>query len=65
MADIRGPRARGRRADAANERLMVAGGALSRFPFCPALAFQQTGDPRRRIPPVQRAQIADTLRARA
>jgi MoaA/NifB/PqqE/SkfB family radical SAM enzyme len=50
--------------DAANERLMAAGGALSRFPFCPALAFQQTGDPLTPDPAhVQRAQIADALRA--
>jgi len=31
----------------ANESLRDAGGAVSRFPFCPALAFQLTGDPLR------------------
>jgi MoaA/NifB/PqqE/SkfB family radical SAM enzyme len=30
---------------AANDRLLGMGPALSAFPFCPALAFQQTGDP--------------------
>lgn len=29
----------------ANDRLLRAGGALARFPFCPALAEQATGDP--------------------
>jgi AdoMet-dependent heme synthase len=29
----------------ANERLRSEGGALSRFPFCPAIAAQRTGDP--------------------
>ena len=32
-------------ARAANDRLVDAGGALSAFPFCPALAYQNTGDP--------------------
>jgi MoaA/NifB/PqqE/SkfB family radical SAM enzyme len=32
---------------AANEALMGMGEALARFPFCPALAFQRTGDPLR------------------
>jgi MoaA/NifB/PqqE/SkfB family radical SAM enzyme len=31
-------------AEAANERLVEAGGALASFPFCPALALQRTGD---------------------
>ncbi len=31
-------------ARAANERMRAAGGALSAFPFCPALALQRTGD---------------------
>lgn len=30
---------------AANDRLLEMGPALSSFPFCPALAYQQTGDP--------------------
>lgn len=30
---------------AANDRLVREGGALARFPFCPALAEQSTGDP--------------------
>ncbi len=32
-------------ARAANDRLVQIGGALARFPFCPALALQRTGDP--------------------
>jgi MoaA/NifB/PqqE/SkfB family radical SAM enzyme len=32
---------------AANDLLVDAGGALARFPFCPALAHQRTGDPLR------------------
>ena len=31
----------------ANEAMRTAGGAVGRFPFCPALAFQNTGDPLR------------------
>jgi MoaA/NifB/PqqE/SkfB family radical SAM enzyme len=31
-------------ARAANDRMVEAGGALSSFPFCPALALQRTGD---------------------
>lgn len=31
-------------AQAANERMLDAGGALATFPFCPALALQRTGD---------------------
>jgi hypothetical protein len=34
-------------ARAANDRLVEAGGALAVFPFCPALAQQNTGDPLR------------------
>jgi MoaA/NifB/PqqE/SkfB family radical SAM enzyme len=34
-------------ARAANDLLVEAGGALARFPFCPALALQRTGDPLR------------------
>jgi len=34
-------------ARAANDRLVEKGGALARFPFCPALALQRTGDPLR------------------
>jgi MoaA/NifB/PqqE/SkfB family radical SAM enzyme len=30
---------------AANDRIAAAGGALAAFPFCPALAQQNTGDP--------------------
>jgi MoaA/NifB/PqqE/SkfB family radical SAM enzyme len=29
---------------AANERMLEEGGTLARFPFCPALAFEKTGD---------------------
>jgi MoaA/NifB/PqqE/SkfB family radical SAM enzyme len=32
-------------AQTANDRLLAGGGALARFPFCPALAQQATGDP--------------------
>jgi len=32
---------------AANDRMVEAGGALASFPFCPALALQNTGDPLR------------------
>jgi MoaA/NifB/PqqE/SkfB family radical SAM enzyme len=32
-------------ARSANDRMVQAGGALSSFPFCPALALQRTGDP--------------------
>jgi MoaA/NifB/PqqE/SkfB family radical SAM enzyme len=31
-------------ADAANDMLVAAGGALAAFPYCPALAQQRTGD---------------------
>jgi len=34
-------------ARAANDRMVEAGGALASFPFCPALALQNTGDPLR------------------
>jgi hypothetical protein len=34
-----------RTAEAANDRMVEAGGALAAFPFCPALALQRTGDP--------------------
>jgi MoaA/NifB/PqqE/SkfB family radical SAM enzyme len=47
----------------ANDRLFEAGGAVSRFPFCPALAYQRTGDPL--LPDddhVQRALAADRVR---
>ena len=30
---------------AANDRLVATGGALASFPFCPAVAYQNTGDP--------------------
>jgi MoaA/NifB/PqqE/SkfB family radical SAM enzyme len=30
---------------AANDRLVATGGSLASFPFCPALAYQNTGDP--------------------
>jgi MoaA/NifB/PqqE/SkfB family radical SAM enzyme len=49
---------------AANEAMRSRGGALARFPFCPALAAQHTGDP---LEPdeahVARARIVDRLRA--
>jgi MoaA/NifB/PqqE/SkfB family radical SAM enzyme len=46
-----------------NDALVEAGGAVSRFPFCPALAHQNTGDvtaadPAHRL----RAEIADRVR---
>ncbi len=31
----------------ANDRMVAAGGAVASFPFCPALAYQNTGDPLR------------------
>jgi MoaA/NifB/PqqE/SkfB family radical SAM enzyme len=34
-------------ARAANDRLVDSGGAVAAFPFCPALAYQNTGDPLR------------------
>jgi MoaA/NifB/PqqE/SkfB family radical SAM enzyme len=48
---------------AANDRLVATGGALASFPFCPALAYQNTGDPlqpdeRHR----ERAEIAQRIR---
>ena len=30
---------------AVNDRLLAAGGAMASYPFCPALAMQETGDP--------------------
>jgi MoaA/NifB/PqqE/SkfB family radical SAM enzyme len=49
---------------AANEAMRSRGGALARFPFCPALAAQHTGDP---LEPDEghglRARIVDGLRA--
>jgi MoaA/NifB/PqqE/SkfB family radical SAM enzyme len=47
----------------ANERLRTEGGAVSRFPFCPAIAAQRTGDPL--VPDaehVARALAADAVR---
>lgn len=38
-------RAAAQAAQAANGRMLEAGGALASFPFCPALALQRTGDP--------------------
>ena len=60
------------RADAArvaqqsNEAMLARGGALARFPFCPALAAQKTGDPL--VPDeghVEQAGIVDVLRPAA
>lgn len=51
---------------AANERMLAQGGALSRFPFCPALAAQHTSDPLR--PDSEHAvhsAIVESLRTRA
>jgi MoaA/NifB/PqqE/SkfB family radical SAM enzyme len=52
-------------ARAANDALVRRGGAAARFPFCPALALQQTGDA---LEPdagfLQRAEAADRLRTR-
>jgi len=49
---------------AANDAMLARGGTLSRFPFCPALAAQLTGDP---LAPDEdlraRARIVETLRA--
>jgi len=50
-------------ARSANDRLRAAGGAVSRFPFCPAIAAQRTGDPL--LPDadhVARARAADRVR---
>jgi MoaA/NifB/PqqE/SkfB family radical SAM enzyme len=47
----------------ANDALVQAGGALARFPFCPALAHQHTGDVTRADPAHRlRAEIADRVR---
>jgi MoaA/NifB/PqqE/SkfB family radical SAM enzyme len=47
----------------ANDRLLAAGGAVAKFPFCPALAAQRTGDPFRPDPDhVERALAADRVR---
>jgi MoaA/NifB/PqqE/SkfB family radical SAM enzyme len=51
-------------ARAANEAMMVRGGSLAAFPFCPALAEQRTGDPL--VPDAgheEQARIAADLRA--
>lgn len=49
---------------AANDAMLARGGTLSRFPFCPALVAQLTGDP---LAPDEdlraRARIVETLRA--
>jgi AdoMet-dependent heme synthase len=47
----------------ANDALVEAGGAMARFPFCPALAQERTGDPRR-ADPLHLAQAEAALRAR-
>lgn len=48
---------------AANDRLMGSGEVLSRFPFCPALALEQIGDPLTPDPShVLRATIVHRLR---
>jgi MoaA/NifB/PqqE/SkfB family radical SAM enzyme len=48
---------------AANDRLVANGGSLASFPFCPALAYQNTGDP---LEPDERhreqAEIAQRIR---
>ena len=49
---------------AANEAMRERGGAVSSFPFCPALAFQNTGDPLRPDPfHVEQAETVARLRA--
>ena len=50
-------------ARSANDTLVAAGGALSSFPFCPALALQRTGDPLRPDEShVEQAGIAERIR---
>ena len=50
-------------ARSANDSLVAAGGALSSFPFCPALALQRTGDPLRvEESHRERATIAERIR---
>jgi MoaA/NifB/PqqE/SkfB family radical SAM enzyme len=50
---------------AANEAMRERGGAVSSFPFCPALAFQNTCDPLRPDPfHVEQAETVARLRAR-
>ena len=50
-------------ARSANDTLVAAGGAVSSFPFCPALALQRTGDPLRPDEShVEQAEIAERIR---
>jgi MoaA/NifB/PqqE/SkfB family radical SAM enzyme len=50
----------------ANQALREMGGPLARFPFCPALALQATGDPLRPDPAFTRnAQAAEAARVEA
>ena len=50
-------------ARSANDTLVAAGGAVSSFPFCPALALQRTGDPLRPDEShVEQAGIAERIR---
>jgi MoaA/NifB/PqqE/SkfB family radical SAM enzyme len=50
---------------AANDAMRERGGALSSFPFCPALALQSTGDPLRPDPfHVEQAETVARLRPR-
>lgn len=50
-------------ARAANDLLVAGGGPMARFPFCPALALERTGDPLR-PDPIHLAQAAAVERAR-
>lgn len=47
----------------ANDALLAAGGPMARFPFCPALALERTGDPLR-PDPIHLTQAAAVDRAR-
>jgi MoaA/NifB/PqqE/SkfB family radical SAM enzyme len=51
-------------ARAANDAVLAGGGPMSRFPFCPALALERTGDPVR-PDDLHLAQAAAAERARA